>query len=462
MTMQSNGFRYSSTLFLKRVFLLSELILSKTLASYSGISKSVCALLTRSLLSLPLILFFSLGAEANPVVLQDNSHRVVWGTRQLEQARLFDELRQQSNIEDVNATVVLISLLLSNPEAHSDVKLNYIEKRLLHIADDAHPETQFLLARLYLLPQFKQLKEAIDLLETLAEQDWLPAILLLAELKPNSDELYLHNAAELGSAKAQYLLGVKQQQQDNFDQAFVYYRQAALSQYLPAIMAMAENAKEQGDFAEALYWYNHGMNLGDEKATESLVVFYATGTGTPINVVQSIKLMQLRGISELDALVYLDKLYKHETIDTMPEFLRGVSTYELTNALETFNQGQSAEALYEMGLKLKVNAPSSAQEAFIKAREYYYRSAIQGYLPAYNSLGVLYEKGLGVSTDLTKAEHYYLYCAEHGEERSMLNLAEIYMDQNRLNEAGFWLSQVKNNSPRSKKIHSRFMSLMNH
>ena len=59
--------------------------------------------------------------------------------------------------------------------------------------------------------------------------------------------------------------------------------------------------------------------------------------------------------------------------------------------------------------------------------KWFRKSAEQGYVHAQNNLGVMYEKGRGVTQDKTEAIKWYCKAAEQGDEKakeSLLRLGE--------------------------------------
>ena len=60
-----------------------------------------------------------------------------------------------------------------------------------------------------------------------------------------------------------------------------------------------------------------------------------------------------------------------------------------------------------------------------KAAEWYEKSAELGFAPAQYRTGNLYEKGLGVARDVTKAKTWYQLAAAQGNASAMHNLAVL-------------------------------------
>lgn len=66
-----------------------------------------------------------------------------------------------------------------------------------------------------------------------------------------------------------------------------------------------------------------------------------------------------------------------------------------------------------------------ARKDYVKARAYYEKAAANDIAEAYNNLGVLYAKGLGVKRDQAKAYEYYQRAADLGSEVASYNLSPL-------------------------------------
>lgn len=65
----------------------------------------------------------------------------------------------------------------------------------------------------------------------------------------------------------------------------------------------------------------------------------------------------------------------------------------------------------------------------LKALEYYKKSALKNYSPAYVALGDMYAMGKGIDPDVTKAESYYLKAADLNDDVAIDRLALLYLLQ---------------------------------
>ncbi len=69
----------------------------------------------------------------------------------------------------------------------------------------------------------------------------------------------------------------------------------------------------------------------------------------------------------------------------------------------------------------------TVEQDFHMARYWYERAVDGGFSPAFSNLGALYEQGVGVATDLDKAEMLYRQAAAVGHERGSVNLASLLL-----------------------------------
>lgn len=67
------------------------------------------------------------------------------------------------------------------------------------------------------------------------------------------------------------------------------------------------------------------------------------------------------------------------------------------------------------------------EKDYSQALYWYGKAAGQGLPDAMNSLGVIYEDGLGVDTDYHQAAKCYRVAAEHGSREGQFDLATMYM-----------------------------------
>lgn len=375
---------------------------------------------------------------AEPEIIPDQYFEQAWQQIQQQQREVSSQALLQAAKQGDYAAVLVVAANILSSESTSSQSLQIVERLLQPLAERGKPEAQFLLAKLYLQQEYFFPVKAQTLLAELALIDWVPALKLLAQQSQQSKpqqqqqaETLWRRAADLGDAEAQYRLAKLMAVQKRSVQAGLWLRRAAGQGYVPAMLELARHAEDNNVTADALLWYSRAAALNNADALAAMSHIYALGKGVQVNLISAIDLLLKSGLSELDALQLL--------------------SYQLAAKLTKQPVYQaSATALYQRGFAYKLG--SSAQPDYLEAREYYYRAALKGHLPAFNSIGVLFEKGLGVVADRDKAEVFYLYAAQQGYEKSMLNLAQLYIEQERFAQAGSWLEQVRTHSPRLVRV----------
>jgi TPR repeat protein len=86
----------------------------------------------------------------------------------------------------------------------------------------------------------------------------------------------------------------------------------------------------------------------------------------------------------------------------------------------------TAEEDFKKGERFYYGAPGTPRDPK-KARGFFERAAAQGFAPAQNSLGCLYQHALGVPRDYEKACELYRKAAEQGNARAQNNLGYMYL-----------------------------------
>ncbi len=363
-----------------------------------------------------------------PSVLVSDSHfKSVWELRQETlSGHYFEQLTTAAGAGDIAATWRLIHLYLNKEQQLYNPIL--AEKLLLRLAQRERPEALFLLAKLYLLPPFSNEEKSVQLLDKLILQNWLPAFLMLAKLRPELSVELWEKAANLGNAEAQFELGKFLHETTSSIEAREWLIRSANQSYLPAVLLLADVSYEKKEFAEAIMWRSKAVSRGDRSAVKPLAVMHMKGEGVAISMVNAVELLLQHGYDDLVSLSFLASEVSYDPIDkALDQRIRKMLDSRKYKQVLKQAGGRfdlSAEVLFRIGYLYKSGVSSVNYRV---AREYYYRSALLGYLPAYNSLGVLYEKGMGVSRSLDGAEAYYRFAADLGYEKSAINLTELLL-----------------------------------
>lgn len=254
----------------------------------------------------------------------------------------------------------------------------------------------------------------------------------------------VRSKAELGDPAAQFALGQAYDfgtgiaQNDN--QACNWYRKAAEQAYAPAQNSLGvmyrtgrgvEQSKEQ-----AVEWYRKAARQNYGKAMFNLGTAYFNGDGVAINDVSAYAWFLAAGDHGSDP--------AREAIERAASSL---SRWQISDAY-----GQLAE-LYEKGTELQQDLPAAGKwyrkaaelgepAARVKFAQFLvnqggdqnYREALgfceeaakQSYPPASMCVGVLHEKGLGTSPDLSEAAKWYTKSAQLGNALAMQRLSKMY------------------------------------
>ena len=110
--------------------------------------------------------------------------------------------------------------------------------------------------------------------------------------------------------------------------------------------------------------------------------------------------------------------------------------------LENANKGDP-EAQYHLGL---IALDSSKKKDITIALNWFNLSAIQAFPPAQYSIGVLYDKGLGVKENKSTALLWYYAAAENNYAKAQYNLGVFFLKgigtSVNLREANLWFSKA--------------------
>lgn len=101
---------------------------------------------------------------------------------------------------------------------------------------------------------------------------------------------------------------------------------------------------------------------------------------------------------------------------------------------------------------------------YIKAAEWYKKSAEGSYTKALNNLAYLYQKGKGVNKDIHKAEQLLLKSAKQGDDVACLNLGILYqtgkLGTANMEDAEYWYRKAMDKgNPTATRIYRRIQSM---
>jgi TPR repeat protein len=239
--------------------------------------------------------------------------------------------------------------------------------------------------------------------------------------------------AQSGDPKAQFILGYRYDQEDNYREASQWYRKAAAQGYALAQSALG-SMYQMGrgvpqNFEEALKWYGLALKQGDPVAESNLGLMYARGQGTKTDLGQAVKLFEKsaeKGWAPGQA-----NLAQWYAI-AFPKDL--VAAYMWCTLALAGGQGECRSTLVQ--LTRQMNAPET-QKANEQALLWFQTrtadakvqgQAISGFadseLPA--RLGTIYLEGDGVERDNAQAAKWYRLAAERGNASAQARLGEMY------------------------------------
>ena len=101
---------------------------------------------------------------------------------------------------------------------------------------------------------------------------------------------------------------------------------------------------------------------------------------------------------------------------------------------------------------------------YIKAAEWYKKSAEGSYTKALNNLAYLYQKGKGVNKDIHKAEQLLLKSAKQGDDVACLNLGILYqtgkLGTANMEDAEYWYRKAMDKgNPAATRIYRRIQAM---
>ena len=298
---------------------------------------------------------------------------------------------------------------------------------LQKFADAGRPDAQFLLGKMLLIEP-ATVAPGLKWLRAAAEQDWVPAMLLIHQY--SGDRVWLQRAATFGNPEVQFLLAAELSQLDDFKDAIALLTSAAEQGYLPAIKQLLEYSSDQNNSAELQRWLSR---LDNNKSAAATKLFVRTALDNQTHDYTSlVRWLMMRGFSELEAIGMLSSWrlrvgVAKSGVNQQVQLLLAHREYvQARDLMEAEIRSLSAQHIYRLGYLYRSGV--LGYRDYQRAREYYYQAAVLGSASAFNSLGVLYEKRLlpGESNGQFKqAAAFYAEAARRGDQRGRENLAHL-------------------------------------
>lgn len=250
----------------------------------------------------------------------------------------------------------------------------------------------------------------------------------------------LQTLAVSGDPTAQYELGNHyyegSQVKQDFDEAFIWYRRAALqgnadAQYHLGTMYLMGEGIEQND-TEAKNWYEKAADQGNEAAKHNLENLQRMTAST-----DSQKELQSDTPDNTAApeekkkgvLGFMKGLFNSDKNEVEPQQTVTTTDTSKSDAKSKPVEVQlkpPAESDHERGLAYTYGegVPQNDTTAF----KYFQSAALQGYAPAQYELGIAYESGRGTQKDIHAAIEWYEKSAQQGYVMAQRSLGNIYMN----------------------------------
>jgi len=220
---------------------------------------------------------------------------------------------------------------------------------------------------------------------------------------------------------AQYKLGVKYHDSDNYTEALKWYRKSAQQGNAEAQYAMGfmylNGYGVSTDYYESAKWFRKSAEQGNAEAQYVIGLMYHIGEGVSENSNEAIKWYQKsaeQGHSK--AQCELGKMYiwvienPHEAI----KWIRKSAEQEDVDAQYILG------GMYEEGFGITKD--------YYEAAKWYRKSAEQGNAEAQSSLGSMYIDGLGVAQDYYEARKWFLKSAEQEHAIAQFYLGVLYYE----------------------------------
>jgi TPR repeat protein len=172
------------------------------------------------------------------------------------------------------------------------------------------------------------------------------------------------------------------------------------------------------DDAQAVAWYSKAAEQGDAKAQTSLAWMYEKGRGVPQEDAEAVALISKLAQQGFFATMNFDRLKVYQ-------IGRGVPQGDTPQAVELFRaEHGDAGAQFNLGVMYEKGRGVSQDDA--QAVAWYSKAAEQGIALAQFNLGTMYEQGRGVSQDDAQAVVWYRKAAEQGLALAQANLGSMY------------------------------------
>jgi len=165
------------------------------------------------------------------------------------------------------------------------------------------------------------------------------------------------------------------------------------------------------DYTKSIYWNQKAADNGNSEGFNNLGWLYQNGFGVGKDLIKSAELYQ--SAISLGIKNGVDK----ERIDEAKSRLSKVNSLIKANAAQE-QQDETIDAEAQIKLANEFYSKKNYKEAIV----WYRKAADQGNIAGQYNLGILYEKGLGVKTDLDQAISWYQIAANQNDKDAVTHL----------------------------------------
>lgn len=329
-------------------------------------------------------------------------------------------------------------------------------------AEQGYAAAQFIIGSYYLrgeggLPTDTGL--AIGWMGRAAEQGYSPALSALIEMYDLGDKVQADPAesfrllklwAAHGDLNAQWHVGMRLGEglgvDRNDTEAVRWFQKAAARGFIKAQVSLGHFSLQgrgmKQDDAAAVRWFRAGAEQGDAAAQNSLGYTYGTGRGVQQDRTEAFRLYRLsaeQGYPLAQSNVgeyYAEGKGVEQDFEKAAEFYRKSAESRFPPAMvqlgNLYREGKgvvkdSAEAIYWYE-EARLLGEAGAEEASKAELGALLAAADSGSGDASLSLGILYERGLGVEQDDKLAANYYRVAAEAGVARAQHQVGLLFRD----------------------------------
>ena len=202
-------------------------------------------------------------------------------------------------------------------------------------------------------------------------------------------------------------------------------------------METALDAYNNGDYESAFEIWSKWADLGDSDAMYDLGVCYVNGQGVPQDYAEAVKwYRKAADLGNADAMTNLGLCYDNGQ-GVSQDYAEAVKWYRKAADLGNAEACRNLAVFYELG--------QGVTQDDVEAVKWYRKAADLGNADAMTNLGLCYVYGQGVSQDYVEAVKWYRKAAELGDIWAMSEIAELFSEMGKNEEAKEWAQKALDN-----------------